>query len=369
MIEGIERLRGVACILVVIHHIIWICPLRFIHEIIPKHLLNAGGGMRIFFAISGFVITLSLRDKIAAASGDLFLDRLIGMKTTLLTFYKKRICRIFPMVIFVVLLLGIFLNFTKDNLIWLPSLLRVPGEIFCGVYNNSVELFTETELVHTCGTGPFWTLAIEMTFYAFWPICLLLCRNDSARAKTALLLGSGMIFAVQPIFGAYDLSKYYLIHNNLGELFLGSFLAYLYQSPRQSSGCSAWAKALVCLLTILVWASPNLIAPCYYSNVVVGVSAVFLVSMGVFVPGSFNLPLLGPLLSYLGSHSFSIYAIHLFLAQVVVWFTNSAYFHRESFYEHEFYRWQFIIFVVSLLVFAEIVYRVIEKPCREIGRK
>ena len=68
LLEDIERLRGFACLLVLIHHISFICPLRYIYNIVPYRLLLGEGGVFVFFAISGFVVTLSLREKIAKLS-------------------------------------------------------------------------------------------------------------------------------------------------------------------------------------------------------------------------------------------------------------------------------------------------------------
>ena len=65
LLEDIERLRGFACLIVLIHHIAFICPLRYVYNIVPHRLLLGEGGVFIFFAISGFVVTLSLREKIA----------------------------------------------------------------------------------------------------------------------------------------------------------------------------------------------------------------------------------------------------------------------------------------------------------------
>ncbi|MDR0632299.1 MAG: acyltransferase [Holosporaceae bacterium] len=367
--DGIERLRGFACILVLIQHIVWICPMRFVYENLPHSLLNAGGGMRVFFAISGFVITLSLKNRINVLQGDLFLDRVFSAKELLLSFYKKRFFRIFPVVFFVVILLGIFLNFTEENLAWAPSLLRAPAEIFFGVFNNSVELFVTSEKIHTGGLGPLWTLAVEAQFYIFWPLILLFCKDDSTRATVSLSLGFLFMFLLQPILSAMYGTKYYIIYNNLSELFLGAFLAFLYQDKSSIKFNPKLAKLSVITLAMLIWFYPNSLDKAFFSNIVVSFSSVLLVALAVFVDGSCDLPIFNKIFDYLGSRSFSFYAVQLTLANIVVWYTNSIHFPKESFYEYEFFRYQFIIFIVVLLVVSELMYRFIERPFRKLGRK
>ncbi|MDR0555618.1 MAG: acyltransferase [Holosporaceae bacterium] len=369
MIEGIERLRGYACILTLVQHILWICPLRFFCGLISPYFGDAGGGMRIFFAISGFVVTLSLKDKIAELKGSEFQDRLFAAKDVLLSFYKKRFFRIFPMVLFICLLVGIFLSIREHNLDWVAPLLRSPAEIFFGVYNNSMELFEHTNPIYNAGLGPFWTLGIEAQFYILWPLVLILCPNNNVRIILALVLGTVFLFIIQPLFVAYCDLRYYLFHNNVAEIFLGSFLAYLYSEKTRLNISVKWARFVVVIFALLVWFYPNSLNRSFFSWLVVSASAVSLVFLAAFVPGSCRIPLLDRFLAYLGSRSFSIYAVHLVLANVVVWFTESAYFPKDSFYEQDLLRYQFWIFLVLLFVMAELAHRFVEKPFRQMGRK
>ncbi|MDR2781713.1 MAG: acyltransferase [Holosporaceae bacterium] len=368
-LDDIERLRGFACILILVQHIAWICPLRFIHEIIPFKLLIGSGAVHLFFAISGFVVTLSIRDKFNALQENTFLDKLFSAKDMLLSFYKRRFFRIFPVVLLVMITIGIFLGITESNLDWVVQLLRAPAEVFFGVYNNSVELFVSSEKIHFSGCGPFWTLAVEAQFYLLWPLALLACKDDNVRAIVSLSLGLFFLFVLQPAVAAFYGNKYYAIYNNISELFLGAFLAFLYKDNSSCECCGKISNLITVVLAMLVWFYPNsLVDKTFFSNTVVICSSVFLVAMAAFVPGSFRIPVLSKLFDYLGSRSFSFYAIQLVLANIVVYFTNSTYFPRESFYERDFYMYQFIIFVIMQFIVSEFLYRIIEKPSRKFGR-
>lgn len=137
--DDIEKLRGFACILVLLQHVIWICPYYFIIELVPKWLSVGSGGVRIFFAISGFVITYSLADKLECLRGN-FLENLNKARDWIFKFYSKRFFRIFPVVFAVILALGVFLQLTETSSNWQLGLLRAPIEILFGTFNNAVDV-------------------------------------------------------------------------------------------------------------------------------------------------------------------------------------------------------------------------------------
>ncbi|MDR0677943.1 MAG: acyltransferase [Holosporaceae bacterium] len=367
--DDIERLRGFACILVLIQHIAWICPLRFIHMILPYNLLDGRGAVRIFFAISGFVITLSLKNKLGSLKGNVFLERIISAKELILSFYRKRFFRILPVVLFIAVLMGIYLYFTEEDTAWFPTLLRSLIEIFFGVYNNSVELFVSTEKIHKLGFGPFWTLAIEAQFYIFWPMVLLFCKNDNVRALVSLLSGLAFLFIISPWIAALYGLKYYLIYNNLSELFLGSFLAFLYQENYPYKPGGKCIKFISLIFAAIIWFYSSSMDDSFFSRIVPSLASIFVVALAVFAEGSFNVPVLGRLFDFLGSRSYSFYAVQLFLANVVSGYVNSVYFPQNAFSEYELELYQFGIFMVFLFVVTELVYRFIEKPFRKFGQK
>ncbi|MDR3187447.1 MAG: acyltransferase [Holosporaceae bacterium] len=365
--NDIERLRGFACILVFIQHAAWICQLRFIYEIVPTFLLFGSGAVHIFFAISGFVITLSFKDKFSSQPDGFFLDRVRAAGKILLSFYKRRFFRIFPVVFLVAILLGIFYGATEDDFSWIPSLLRAPFEILFGAYSNSVELFVSQEKIHKGGIGPFWTLAVEAQFYILWPIVLLACKNNNARALVSLFLGCLFLFVVCPLSEAFLGRKYYLIHNNLSELFLGSFFAFLYREECSQLLSKKIALLISSVLALLIWFYPSSVNSSYFTEIVVSLSSVFIVVLAAFAEGSFAIPFLGRIFDFLGSRSFSFYSLQLVLMNITVWYTNSIYFPKESLSEYEFFFYQFAMLVALLLVATELVYRFVEKPVRQLG--
>jgi peptidoglycan/LPS O-acetylase OafA/YrhL len=341
--------------------------LRFIYEIVPSFLLFGSGAVHIFFAISGFIITLSLKAKFSSLPDGLFLDRLLAARKILLSFYKRRFFRIFPVMILVVILLGIFYCATENDLSWTSSLLRAPFEILFGSYSNSVELFVSQEKIHVGGIGPFWTLAIEAQFYILWPVVLLMCKNNNARALVSLCLGCFFLFIVNPLSVAFWGKKYYLIHNNVSELLLGSFFAFLYREEYSFAFSKKIAMLTSSILALLIWFYPSTVNASYFTGTIISLASVFIVVLAAFAEGSFAIPLLGKIFDFLGSRSFSFYALQLLLMNIVVWYTNSIYFPKESFSEYEFLFYQFIMLLALLLAIVELAYRFVEKPARQFG--
>ena len=367
LLEDIERLRGFACLIVLIHHIAFICPLRYVYNIVPHRLLLGEGGVFIFFAISGFVVTLSLREKIAKLSGSIFLERLNSAKSMIFAFYKRRFFRIAPVMLLCVLMTGLYLCISEPNFDWFRSWLRATPELFCGVFQYSEELYQFTDKLHDRGMGPLWTLAVEGQFYMLWPVMLLMCKDNNARAIMALLLGGLFLFIVQPIVAGFVGIKYYAIYGHLPCLFLGSFFAFLYTDDIGKNISKISAKIITALLALTIWYYPNSIERTYFCRMPLHISAIFLVVLCAFVKDSFNFPIIGRFFRFLGSRSYSFYVMQTVLANYIVFFTNSIYFPKESLSEYEFYFYQFIIFMVVLFITTELVYRFIERPFRRLG--
>lgn len=374
--DDIERLRGFACILVLVQHLVWICPYTFVIRTLPSWLFVGYGAVRIFFAISGFVITLSLMNKFGKGD-DPFIDKISAAKDWLLTFYKKRFFRIFPVVFTVLIIFGIFLLLTFKDLSWISPLLRAPFEIFFGTFNNIVELHWGNvsvneafDKVYGSGIGPLWTLAIDSLFYMIWPIVLLALQNNSQRAMVSL--GLGLLFAcmVSPLNYSYLGYHYYWTVNNIAELFFGAFLAFVYAKTGVSNKkCNKFIPAIAALG---VWIYPSLTHTYYLfcENIITTFLCVSVVAICVFFEGSFDFPLLGKAFKFLGKRSYSFYAIQLTLASIVVWFTDSIYFPKEWFSDSQtsFYTWQFVIFIVLLFAVTEVLFRLVEVPFRKLGR-
>jgi len=160
-IPAIDGLRAVAVIAVMLYHLgfSWI----------PGGFL----GVDLFFVISGYVITRLLLDSIQRSGG---LD--------LRAFYKARIRRLFPPLVFMIFVTILYIG------IWAPETMRrfvsdSPFALFGGM--NWWLVFRHTDYFDTISRPPLlqhtWSLGVEAQFYLVWPLILLLVLRQFGKAK------------------------------------------------------------------------------------------------------------------------------------------------------------------------------------------
>lgn len=170
-IPAIDGLRGVAVVAVMLYHLgfSWI----------PGGFL----GVDLFFVISGYVITRLLLDSIARSGG---LD--------LRAFYKARIRRLFPPLVFMILVTSIYIG------IWAPETMRrfvsdAPFSLLGAM--NWWLVFRHTDYFDSIARPPLlqhtWSLGVEAQFYLLWPLILLLVLRYLGKNKipgAALLIAA-----------------------------------------------------------------------------------------------------------------------------------------------------------------------------------
>ncbi len=160
-IPAIDGLRAVAVIAVMLYHLgfSWI----------PGGFL----GVDLFFVISGYVITRLLLDSIQRSGG---LD--------LRAFYKARIRRLFPPLVFMIFVTVFYIG------IWAPETMRrfvsdSPFALLGGM--NWWLVFRHTDYFDTISRPPLlqhtWSLGVEAQFYLIWPLILLLVLRQFGKAK------------------------------------------------------------------------------------------------------------------------------------------------------------------------------------------
>lgn len=173
-----DGLRAIAVLSVVIYHAF-------------KNTLKGGFvGVDIFFVISGFLITgiliKSLDNQAVTGGGKTNLSILLHR---LISFYARRVRRIFPVLI-VVLLSCIFAGW----LIMSPDEYRLLGKHIAGgsVYISNFILWFEAGYFDVSSeTKPLlhlWSLGIEEQFYIVWPFVILILLKLKLRLETFLFL-------------------------------------------------------------------------------------------------------------------------------------------------------------------------------------
>lgn len=198
-IKGLNGLRAVAVILVIISH--WLPN--------SKLALNfpiGGIGVDIFFVISGFLISKILFNEKNVADFN-FSMKIKAVKS----FMIKRTLRIFP--IYYLLLLFLYVTngveFRNDIIYYLT-------------YTTNF-FFYNTQSWHGM-TAHFWSLSVEEQFYLFWPFLLLFINTKYILKFIIFIIVFGTVFSIAI---KNDMSSI-LTLSCLNAFGLGGFYAYVY---------------------------------------------------------------------------------------------------------------------------------------------
>ena len=169
-------------------------------------------GVRLFFVLSGFLITGILL-RVRTAGKNNFKEKIHLIRQ----FYMRRFLRIFPLYYLVILgALLIFPQVTRGILVWLLTyttnfLLVLRGEDAAGWFAH------------------FWSLAIEEQFYLFWPWIMVFAPTEGLLPIILAMVGTG------PLYRWYVASHHFspeavllLTPTTFDALGLGALLAWLW---------------------------------------------------------------------------------------------------------------------------------------------
>lgn len=299
-LEHLDSLRGLASITVVLSHFFLAYGIDSKFKIItfsPLHFFYDGfAAVTFFFVLSGFVLTLSLR-----RTQDLQIK----------TFYTKRLFRIMPSYLFVLVLSGLlYLNFkiintTPNSTNWINDFWTKPLDInnflkqiiFIQPKNNANLVFQN------------WTLNIEMIFSFLIPFLYIIFKftNVYIFAIFNLVL---LVFFKTPIF---------ILHFSFGMILAFHREVILYYFNRYKLKY----KILLILITIILYTYRYTIPMYYYYyfrkfNFLNNENLVWILTgLGSFLLLLYSLSseyliniLSKNFFKLLGKYSYSIYLIH-----------------------------------------------------------
>ncbi|MBT2342238.1 MULTISPECIES: acyltransferase family protein [Pseudomonas] len=200
----IDGLRAIAVLSVVLFHAL------------PSMVPGGFIGVDVFFVISGYLISTIIYGSLD--------DKVFSFRE----FYARRIKRIFPALLLVLLSCFAFGWFTlfADEFQQLGKHLA-GGAVFIsnillwdesGYFDTSAEI---KPLLH------LWSLGIEEQFYIFWPVILWAIWKLRANILLVALIAAGLSFGWNITHVASDsVAVFYLPHTRVWELLIGSILAY-----------------------------------------------------------------------------------------------------------------------------------------------
>ena len=306
----LDGLRFFAILGVLVTHEWYADPFPWIfHNLDPGHV-----GVRLFFVLSGFLITGILLRCRRRSEED-------GDRPWVLTrrFYARRALRIYPLY-YAVLAVIIFVGIQPTRLLW-PWLVTYTTNIYISVHHQWIG-----------PSGIFWTLAVEEQFYVLWPLLVLFVPR-----RWLIPLLAGMI-ALAPIYRLYASVHVPgdLLNGNTSGTFslavfdslgMGALIAVLGDMDSTQTLLRRWLSRIafpVGAIAVLV-----LLAIAYYhgvtANFILGETGLALVLSWIVATASRGFT--GPVgqvlgwapICFLGKISYGIYVFHAFVPTLLLW--------------------------------------------------
>jgi len=212
-LPALDGLRGVAVLVVMLHHMTVFTPVTTIDHGFAAIVGQGWGGVDLFFVLSGFLITGILLD---AKPGPRFFRN----------FYARRVLRIFPLYYTVVFF----------SLVILPLIPHAKAQRFGSIsgdepyywlHLSNFSIALREKIRHGI-LDVSWSLAIEEQFYLIWPLLVFLLKPRTLLKVCAALIvvSLGARFACVAT-GRHWLYTYALTPCRMDGLALGGVVAIL----------------------------------------------------------------------------------------------------------------------------------------------
>jgi peptidoglycan/LPS O-acetylase OafA/YrhL len=371
-LREIERLRGVAILMVIVVH-----TASTVAMFLPPVARTSWSGVDLFFVISGYVVTLSLLRLLPSMDGAAtFLDAYDLAKPALKTFYIRRFFRIMPAALAVMLvnrvLTGIFpVDFGSVGSWWGEFL-----SFFGGIYNYAIPFHKNYKL------GQYWSLSVEEHFYLFLPLLFTVFRTTNRRLGAALGVALFSIacraLLTTPAQGIENADFYerFASHLRFDSLMAGVALALVADRVKTKAVMPPRLMRFLIMPAVvaLVWCLPGA-APAYVMSHVGLVALWVLSAVLVFYASQdrgyvLSFPVVGRFLEYVGARSYALYLVHVSVthlenAERTPWPAYAKLIPNEG--ERP---WKYsLVLLVGCFVAAEVLYRVVEQPFMRMGRR
>lgn len=324
----IDGLRAIAVLGVVLYHAF------------PTLIVGGFTGVDVFFVISGYLISANIYKTVASGS------------FSIIDFYHRRIRRIFPslvLVMVVCLFFGWFALFPNEY-----AQLGKQAALGAGFVSN-IGFFRESGYFDVSSiTKPLlhlWSLGVEEQFYIVWPIAVVLLWR-TGRFFGGFLILSIVVSLVASIMviKTNQVAAFYLPFFRFWELAMGALLAYMSRNGWKAHSFCSWL-GLALIVASYAFAKEGATFPGYWA--VLPVFGAWLIIAST-QQGWLNQKILAcPAAKFFGLVSFPFYLWHW----PVLSFANIALGEEPSLLVR-------IAAVVFCLLLASATYFFVEKPLR-----
>lgn len=341
-INGLDGLRAIAIMMVFFYHM----QLPF----------AKGGllGVPIFFVLSGYLITRNMTKEIVETGTFDFL-----------TFWKKRIVRLFPLVL-TVASFAILMTAIVNRAAFTKGCKDLLSAIF--FYNNWWQIINQVSYFESVGSPSplthFWALAVEIQFYLVFPLVVYILSKLPKKEKITLYVVIALAFVSAVLMGVMfrpedDPSRvYYGTDTRIYSFLFGAVLDLVTGAYRSSKrypealsdriGIPAMVLLLVCMC---VWDGHS--RWLYWGGYVLVSLLAVLVIYTVLDNDSILAKILScKLLKWIGNRSYSIYLWHYVVIIILTGGMKAKW-------------WMNLLVILLSFALASLGYRFIETPIRK----
>lgn len=237
-VPALDGVRAVAVLLVMLSHVG-----------VPGF---PGGGMGVdmFFVLSGFLITTLLLEEMDAKT-----------RINVLHFYARRALRLYPALLLMLLMYGVFFHILRHVLPGAETLESAKDITLAALYLTDYAVAFDFQsknslIAHT------WSLAVEEHFYLVWPWLLpVLSRACKGRALVTALFG---LFVAATAWRLFCLSfqpwekVYFRFDTRMAGLILGSLLAVCRAQRLKIPGVDYWLGLSGIAFAIVIATMPSM---------------------------------------------------------------------------------------------------------------
>jgi peptidoglycan/LPS O-acetylase OafA/YrhL len=228
-ILGINRLRGLAALVVVLMHCVMILPV----DLSAAPFIGSGYyGVSLFFAISGFLITTNILRRYGAVGAVNVSD-----------FYVMRAARILPSLTLLIVLLSAL------------AIFRYPGFVFeeghsslgKAIWSVLTLSFNKSGIADPLGWVVLWSLSIEEAFYVLYPVIAIVLRKEKA------LIGVLLLVIAYGISGRTTRDSLYTYRGCFDLIAMGALAAIAAHRLKAPQWSLVWAKWLGAVITLTAY--------------------------------------------------------------------------------------------------------------------
>jgi len=355
LVQELEGLRFLAILPVVIQHCVerwyrnaYTPGISGISDALINYFLGGGTGVYLFFAISGFILPLPFAVK-----------RLSGRPMGgLKVYFMRRLTRLEPPYILVMLLLAV-----ATLILHRMTAGQTLGYFFSGITYSSTLVYRHFNLLNPV----IWSLEVEIQFYILAPFITYWIFGIKDFTQRNILITAAILLTIfiqeqTGISSAANVLRFTIL-GQLQYFLLGIFMVNFYLEQKlKPAGYTRWwdGAATIAVFSMIAfrWVTG-------FGKTMLFIFVLAVLFNGAFRAGAFSRFIKRPWVMAIGGMCYSIYLLHLAIAQACIEFILTI--NHHSFNSLWWFTIYTLLFLFCLVLVVPVFYLLVEKPCMDHG--